>query len=198
MGYFKIDEHRVFYSEDRFAGINQQFFEQLTAQELIDRSIMDEGSYRGYNRKLQELRISKLREDFQNLSGKQFHYKWVQFEFRDKDARQLSMDILHDYFDINQNGYLEEIPNFETAASDERLAISTTILQGRIVKLHFNIAAGKGILSRLFRPNKTLTKMIDLYRIRMIRGSLKTLEIRTDKDILKLGDEIEIIDYATF
>lgn len=194
MGYFKIGKYKVFYADSKFIEINKPFYEGISATEMVSMKILGIDGQRNDNAiKLEKVQFDKLKNDFKILFPKQFIEKWVDFEFIDQEAKQLSWEIIYDYFQINKNGNIEDVRDFGEKVSEAYAGKDLQFPQGHIVKLTFKLLYSSSIFTKLLGSEKFLTKMIDLTNIQMIKGSLDAFQITTEREVLKFGKNIEII-----
>lgn len=193
MGYFKIGKYRVFYADSKFIDINKPFYEGISATEMISMKILGfDGKRNGNAIKLEKLQLEKLKHDFKNLSRQRFIEKWVNFEFIDHEAKQLSWELIYDYFQINKNGKVEDVRDFEEKLVEAYAGEDLQFPQGHLVKLTFKLSSNSSIFTRLFNSEKVLTKMIDLNDIQRVKGSLDAFQITTEREVIIFGKSIEI------
>jgi len=138
---------------------------------------------------LTNLQSEKLKQDLKTLLPGEFISKWVEFDFKDQEAKDVSWEIIYDYFHIKKNGMIR---NFSAKIINDQNENKYVFPQGQIVALQFKLSDDK-IYGRLCFSKRVLTKVIDLSKISRIKGSLTALEITIEREILILADNIEMI-----
>jgi len=194
MGYFKIGKYNVFYSDDRFIEINKPFYENLSVFEMIGMKMTNGGKLNKKALQLQKLQIEKINKDLKIYSKQRFYEKWVEFEFLDEKAKNISWEIIYDYFEIHKNGQIREIRDFDSQLLDSYEGNSYNFPQGETIELEFILSSNKGILSNLFNKHRTLTTVVNLTMIEKIKGTLSEIIIQTNNQVLKLGKDIVIMN----
>lgn len=193
MGYYKIGKYEVFYSDDRFAEINKPFVEQLSASDIIGLNILGiDGKPNKNAVELANIRVKKLKDDYNTLSKQDFICKWVELEFEDDNAQAIGWEIIYDYFHLHKNGRIVDLRNFDHKMKDEYSGANYTNPQGQFIGLQFMVAQNS-FMSTLF-SNSNLTFSLNLSSIKHIKGNLNNLEIETDSKKIILSKNIKIID----
>jgi len=196
MGYFNVGKFNIFYSDNRFLEINRPFYEKLSATEMIGMKILGtDGKLDKNAQELQNLQIQHLKEDFKKLPRETFVRKWVNFEFEIPETLNVGWEIIYDYFHLHKNGYIKDLrESGEKLIADFDGFNNYIYPQGEIVELKFILKSNHNLFTKIFRKNHYLSTILDLTKIKSINGSLKNLEVRTNTQILRLSDNIEIIN----
>ena len=193
MGYYKIGKHKVFYSDDRFTEINMPFLEKLSAHEIISLNILEITGKECKNAIiLTNLWKEKLKSDYKKLSKKEFIHKWVEFEFKDENAQGLAWEIIYDYFHLHKNGRIVDLRNFDQKLVEDFTETTYIFPQGESIGLQFMVT--HSFLGYKPLEKNTLIFNLNISCITHIKGTLNSLEIKTDSMEIILGKNIKIIN----
>ena len=136
MAFYTIEKLPILISDKRFFEVDKHFLASLSAHETITLGVLSfDGKMSKNMLKLQEARIDFLMKEFATLPREKFIAKWVQFDFLDKDAQNMSWEVLSDCLLLTKVGFIKDERDFSAKLMDDMSGKDYLFPQGEVVDI---------------------------------------------------------------
>jgi hypothetical protein len=188
MPFYAVGPHHVFLSHDRWQALQNLALAHKSA--MFRAQSMIAGFDAG--READELRFRCLQSLFAR-NASEFEGDWVQFIWRDTEARENVSDLIHDWCVLRKRGEIELTRSDVEGIFAEMAGDSYSYPFGHTFVLAIPLPRTFTEMI-LFRAPRCLRHQIDVRRITEVAGRLSRFTIRFDSYTLSFHDTIKLLD----